>query len=413
MVQIAKTHPKHHCGDPGCVICSQIDRMFKNVQVLEKDFDGTSPPQVFIGSKLEYPKINVGILSPGDKNEMAWLYNDQKFWHEQGYNIKQIMHLRSSLVNSRFRTKVDEVQEGGRFLDISQEIGMAYKPVEVEIGLKKKPRSRVNYEQVSLPMGPSGSLEKAKITANTKIHTKVDKVVSDTDLKSVDALSYLSQRGFDENVLSQLLSVGVLGVKKNRKLVPTRFSITAVDDTLGKQIINEIKRYPSIDDYRLYMGNYLGNYYFIMLFPDVWGYELFEGYIPGSFWNPDTLIKWSTDCEDYKGRTSYVSETSGGYFAARTGILEELRRIRRQARIVCVRFETPEYYMGLGVFVVRNASRNAMNSKPVIFDNQEEMLQYAKDLILNKFKYDISRVLQRSVLLQEMKQQKKLSQYFS
>ena len=83
------------------------------------------------------------------------------------------------------------------------------------------------------PTGPNGSLIKAKITSNSKIHTKVDKVVSDIDLKSVDAMVYLHKNDFDENFLSKILSIGTLGIKKNRKLVPTRWGITAVDDTLG------------------------------------------------------------------------------------------------------------------------------------------------------------------------------------
>ena len=38
---------------------------------------------------------------------------------------------------------------------------------------------------------------KATITENSKIHTKVDKVVSDTDLKAKDALIYLNNNNFD------------------------------------------------------------------------------------------------------------------------------------------------------------------------------------------------------------------------
>ena len=44
--------------------------------------DSISPPSVFIGSKLKYPLVNVGILSPLNKDEDSWLYDDAKYWAE-------------------------------------------------------------------------------------------------------------------------------------------------------------------------------------------------------------------------------------------------------------------------------------------------------------------------------------------
>ena len=133
----------------------------------------------------------------------------------------------------------------------------------------------MNTDSYVAPMGPHAAVDNIDITSNSKVHTKVDKVVDDIDLKSGEAMHYLYGHGFDENFLSRILSVGNLGVGKNRKLVPTRWSITAVDDTLGKDAIKEIKEHNSAE-FSAYFGGYLGNYYLILMFPDVWSYELFE-----------------------------------------------------------------------------------------------------------------------------------------
>ena len=42
--------------------------------------DSVSPPSVFIGSKLRYPEMNIGILSPLQKEEDAWIYDAPKNW---------------------------------------------------------------------------------------------------------------------------------------------------------------------------------------------------------------------------------------------------------------------------------------------------------------------------------------------
>ena len=50
----------------------------KNISNIYK-LDSNSPPSVFVGSMLKYPNVNVGILSPLERDENAWLYDDAKF----------------------------------------------------------------------------------------------------------------------------------------------------------------------------------------------------------------------------------------------------------------------------------------------------------------------------------------------
>ena len=387
----------------------KYDSLFKNI--LMEEFSGNSPPSVFVGSKT-YPRLNVGILSPPEKIDNSWMFDSEKYWAENEFSIKDILNLRARLINSRFKSHILDVRNSNRFLEMSQEIAMAYKPVDVEIELKKKIRIIMDYDNINLPMGPRAELKNAKITANPRINPKVDKVVSDTDLKADEAISYLYKNDFDGSFLIKLLSIGTLGLKKNRKLVPTRWSITATDDIIGKNLRDEILDYPTMDEYRLYYGNYLGNYYFILLFPDAFRYELFELYLPKSAWNPSEEIAVATDYEDVLGRKKYASNTVGGYYAARLGVLEKLKELKRQASILVIRFETPEYWASLGVWVVREAARKTLTSEPFIFDNKEALLSRAKDLAFRTLQFNIDNILNQSILLRNQKQQRRLTSFF-
>jgi len=220
----------------------------------------------------------------------------------------------------------------------------------------------------------------------------------------------LYSHGFGENELSKILSVGVLGLKHKRKLVPTRWSITATDDTLGKEIIKSIRSYRSAE-YQLFHGSLYGNYYFIMVFPDVWSYELFEGYLPRSLWSTSEEIEFVTDYESFSGRKDYAENTAGGYYAARLPILEKLHSMRKQASVIAIRFVTDEYTCPLGVFVCREAVRKSMGCHPVKFSSRDEMLAYTRNLIIGRFNYDISHVLSRSILLSSLMSQSKLSSW--
>ena len=89
-------------------LIAQSGAMFQIIKEFKKeDFFGTSPPSIFIGSKL-YPEANVGILSPPAETEDAWMYDSPSFWSKENYTIKQIALLRTSLINSRFKANIND-----------------------------------------------------------------------------------------------------------------------------------------------------------------------------------------------------------------------------------------------------------------------------------------------------------------
>jgi hypothetical protein len=288
---------------------------------------------------------------------------------------------------------------------------MLKKPVDVEINLNKKPAFNINYNQDITPYGPSVKLEKAKITENVSIPKAVDKVVSDDDLKAKNAMNYLYDKGYDEHFLTKVISAGNLGVKQERKLVPTRWSITATDDMIGKKLIDEVNDFSMIQDYSIHFGGYLGNNYLIAFFPDSWSYELFENYI-GDPKNPDpSVFETGTDFEGYYGRKTYATNTVGGYYATRLAILEHLKRNKRKSTVLALRFITDEYWMPLGVWVVREATRKALANKPLKLNSKEEVLRYIELFIRRKFSFKFDDIKSKSKLIKNLMMQKKLFEF--
>jgi len=385
---------------------SDVRFRYKDVKRISR-LDSNSPPSVFVGSKLKYPLVNVGILSPLERDEDAWVYDDAKYWAEKDFGIHDVMKLRDGLLNSRFQSKVQDSRLNKKFVQIAQEVALASKPVDVEIHLKKEINVGRKKDRVLTPHGMRAGLKKARVTENVKIDWRVDKVVND-EIKSSEGLSYLYKNKFSEYVLSKILSVGVLGLKKNKRLVPTRWSITATDDTLGKQIIKQIKDFKWIENYELFYGSFMGNCYVVLLFPGVWSYELFELYFPGSAWNPAKDIKASTDIEFYEGRKTYASNCVGGYYAARLPILEYLNKIKRQASVLVIRLETPSYWASMGVWVVRESVRKAMSKKHLEFDNIDEFADSARKVSMIKYGFDNQKIINQSKLLEKIRTQKSL-----
>jgi DNA repair protein NreA len=374
-------------------------------------FESISPPSVFIGSKLKYPLVNVGILSPIEKVDDASIFDDAKTWAKDNYSIPQVIGLRENLLNSRFQSQVTDVRLNKKFVEIAKDIAIASSPVDVEIELKNQVNIGKRIDRVLTPHGMKANLKNAKVTSNVKIDKKVDRVMND-EIKANEGLNYLFQSGINEYSLAKILSVGVMGMKKDKRMVPTRWSITATDDTLTKNLLKNIRENKWIEDYEFFFGEFMGNQYLILLLPGVWSYELFELYYPGSSWNPGKEMKASTDSEGYGGRTSYASNCVGGYYAARLPIVEYLNSIGRQASVLTIRLETPSYWAALGVWVVRESVRKALSREVMKFSDKKEFLDSVKKVGKIKYDFDCDLIFEKSKLLKIYGIQRSLRDWF-
>ena len=381
----------------------QINKSFK------QEFQG-SIPAPFIG-RFGYPKVNIGILSP-QINDNDTNYDSPKGWSRSNADIGEIATLRYGLVNSRLKWNIKDANSPQRFLSICKEAGMASKPIEAEVALKKIPTLNFKQEKEIIPWGPASEIKTASITSNVKVDSRIERVVSDTDLKAAPAIASLYQKGFEEQALTKLISVGNVGLGRNRRLVPTRWSITAVDDTIGKNLIAEIKTFQQ-GDYKAYFGGGWGNYYLLLFFPEIWSYELFETYLDRQVnpWSQKGYM-YSTDYESFEGRKNYAEETAGGYYACRIAVLGKMKENKRQNSCLALRFITPEYNIPLGVWVCREAARKSLQARPTSFSSEESMINYAKQFIQLKFGFDINKLIKNSKLLKQKKEQKNLKQYF-
>ena len=372
-----------------------------NKTLRDVDVFGASPPGFFVG-RFNYPKVYVGPLVPYQEFQLDLNVDDNyildapELWF--GKKMVEIVRYRSSLVRNNFLTNVRVGRTSRKntppikvqkLLDASQELAMAARPVDTETKLEKM-NLRMMMDNHAPPIGPTGITEKIRITENVKIHPKVDQCVSDTDLNATNAVSeYLYFKGHvPQSTIKRVFSAGLLGKKQNRRLVPTRWAITAVDDIISKALIKEIKKLPELNDYRIYESNYLDNHFKILLFPGKFTYEMNEVWAAKSLWNPTSIPQIATDFEFYQGRKNYASNITGAYYAALKEICEYLYKIGRQARILIFREVRGGYVVPLGVWVIRETVKNAMEKPtPLILDNFDVSIKKMAEGMMVDFKH--------------------------
>ncbi|MFC4245470.1 DNA repair protein NreA [Natribaculum luteum] len=337
---------------------------------------GSTAPSIFVG-RSNYPDIPVGLLSPVGDEGAAEEYVTDDSWYRQGYAIDDVLQRRTGLLNSSKRANVDSPGIASRlapsvadvwdgFVGVQREVAIADRPVDLEIGLDGKPDLGLDAgTDVATPRGPRATARSADLTENPHVPRPVKKTLEDDDWQAQGAMTYLYRRGFDVYEIDSILSAGALGQAENRRLVPTRWSITAVDDTVGQFLRGRIKNAPSIDEVQVWENEYVGNRYWIVLAPGTWEFELVEMKAPGSIWNPDPHddVWMASAAEGYEGRSGYVEETAGAYYAARLAVLEHLESIGRQAKCLVLREVSDDYWAPVGVWQVRESVRNAFEGE--------------------------------------------------
>ncbi|RQW79216.1 MAG: hypothetical protein EHM14_09395 [Methanothrix sp.] len=347
-----------HCGRPVCPILRRLEEISALPKVGER-MEGLSPPEVFVG-RHGYPLVQAGPMVP---------VGEARLQPALGMDIEEIIGLRSSLVRSETKIVVKEAKAPGKLLEACQQIAMSSAPVGTEVSFFKPPQGKLQFDGVLSPSGPSGVLKEMQITTNPLIPRKVDSIVEDRGAGAAVAVGELYSAGTGVEHISRLLSLGLLG--KERKLVPTRWSITASDDMIGKALKESVLDKPQVNDYYLFSGEDLGNHFEILLLPRPFSFELAEIWMPKSVWAEDGFI--GADGEDARAKNGY-SSLAGGYYAARLAVLEHLAGIGKQAAVLAIREISEAYWAPLGVWVVREVARKAMSCVPHRFGSLPEAL---------------------------------------
>ncbi len=325
---------------------------------------GRAAPEIFVG-RSGYPNINTGILAPTDPDSDAAAHKTSGEWYDRGLGIGNVMQYRTGLLNSQHSGEVNVHDTWSGFIGTQREVAIAQDPVGIEMDLATTPNIDVTLDDVSAPTGPRARATNATLTENPYVPRPVKKTLEDDDWNATGAMTYLYNRGFDVYDINTILSAGALGQTEQRRLVPTRWSITAVDDTVGQFLHGQIRNSPSIDEVEVHEQTYMGNRYWVVLAPGTWEYELVEMKSPGSVWNPDASgdIWLQAAHEGFEGRTQYVEETSGAYYAARVGVLEYLADRDRQAKALVLREVSDDYWAPVGVWQIRESVRNAFSDE--------------------------------------------------
>jgi hypothetical protein len=313
-------------------------------------------------------------------------------WIGRALGIGEIVGIRARTI--RGSTGLHAVEDDIR------EIAISSVPLDVDVAFERPVAFRLSFDGTVAPVGFTGSVKEMDVIGNARVERVVDRIISDTDVGAADACLALRNSDIDVYRISELMTAGLLGRK--RKFVPTRWAITAVDDTISADLKKEIGRFPPIEEVLLFFGELYGNRIACIIVPGDWKYEMIE------IWGRKTL--WAGDDEvivqDWEGMTKHgYSPISGAYYSARLAVCEYLNKIQRSARVIVVRSISSEYWAPLGTWVIREATRKAMKLPPVSCESLDTAIGKAS-AVLGSGSW-----VSHSTLIPELRTQRTLFQF--
>ncbi len=361
------------CGLSYCPV-SIVDRVKKVYTFRGNSISGSSPPSLFVG-RYGYPKINIYPSTPPFSGDTGYLEDESK-WLSQDLN--DFISGRLSLLRGGVKVSVDAASNPDYRLQEIQVSSLSSTPVDVEMTVEKSFRDNVVLDENITPMGPSSPLKSIKF-GNYHIDSRIEKLYYDRDLKATDGVISLYDRGMGINGISKALSAGSLGTGKRRRIVPTRWSITATDKAISDRLVDEIKDYKEIDSFEVYIRKTGGNLFVAILAPGQWMFEWGESWFPGSTWNSfGSSVEIELDYEGYHGRKTYP-EIGGCYYSSRLAVAEKYRNMKRTGSAMLWREIYPGFNLPVGVWYVRENVRELFRSKPERFDTVNDAVKYVSN----------------------------------
>ncbi len=348
-----------------------------------RELAGSSPPSVFIGS-WNYPDVFAGPMIAPMHGDTA-IMDMPESWITGSKTQEQIIGYRMNLV--RGKRVVNAADLDNRFVGKLQEISLSNASIESEVSFLSQPEG-MSFSEEHTPFGPSAPIERFEITSG-KWDRNLEKVYYDTDLKSAEAVVDLHKQGVPFSSIQKAFSVGTMGRGRGRHLVPTRWSITACDTMIGDRLLNEVKKYPVLDTWRVHEFSSLHNNYAVILLPTGWQYEWSEAFLH-VLGNEELVF---SDYEGTRKKTEY-SPLGGCYYSCKMAVLEALAQERKQAGAIILR-EALQGYVPLGVFNVRENVRSAMRQPAQEFED----IRSAISSIAGNFTLPMKRFIEEGTLL--------------
>jgi hypothetical protein len=334
-----------------------------------------SPPGIFTESS-RYPIMWAGVLGTVQPSEWLSIFDHPEAW--RGLDRKAILRMRQQLY--RFVLPVDAKEMTPHsVVDSLQTVALSVSPIAIEVDSPHLPRSELKGIGGQSPMGQLIKCKSLEIVSNPEI-SRVAKRICDKDVPSAESVWQLLDYDYTLDQVARMMSVGLLGHKKRRRLVPLRSAYKAVIDSYLTNAVMNLVESPLSSSIRLHASTLHGDSFTVLLRPG----EPRVDYLRLESFNGLNTLRTS-----FEGLETQATDPKTSVYAdhARFSAYRNMIGNTESSHIVIFHQCRDPHNLILGPWVARAGVRYALDGDGVELDNMENAVTVMNSLLKPKLEY--------------------------
>ncbi|MHA2213804.1 MAG: hypothetical protein ACW992_11650, partial [Candidatus Thorarchaeota archaeon] len=235
-----------------------------------------------------------------------------------------------------------------------------------------------------LPSGPIVEADDLELLTEPDV-SRVAHRVSERDVPAMAAIWDLLEYDYSLDQVARMMALGMLGRKKNRRIIPSRSAYKAVIDSFVDRAIGVLSEKPTSSESKLYISKTCGDSFIVLTTPGRTRVDYIRMEITGDqskrSTSLDGLPRFATD-----PKTSVHSD-SGRYSA-----LKHQLKTNAQSHMTVFHYSGDGRNSILGPWLTRAGVREALDTSPVVFDETSKLIPVLESVLtpdLDIWKADI------------------------
>ncbi len=221
-----------------------------------------TPPGIFIET-ARYPILNAGVLASPYPLETLSIYDHPESW--RGLGRDAILAMRRHLYSIVIPVNAREMQPK-QIIDSLQTIALSVNPVALGVEVEGLPPRHLYSSEGQLPAGPVVKARSLEILSKPEI-SRVAQKITDKDIPAAEGIWKLFEYDYSLEQITRILAVGLLGMKKNRRMMTIRSAYRIVIDTYINEVIMNLIDQSQIEDFEIYIGKCCNDSFTILASP--------------------------------------------------------------------------------------------------------------------------------------------------
>ena len=328
-----------------------------------------SPPGICVKSG-KYPMLEAGFLASNEPLEHLSIYDFPEAW--QGLDRDTIFTMRRHLY--RFLLPVDarSLQPEGIVKPL-QEIALSVRPIAIRVeGESLQPR-RLQLRNGQLPSAGDVTIKSIELLSEPEI-SKVAERITEQDIPASEGIWRLLDYDYSLDQVVRLMSIGLLGKKNTRRILPSRSAYKATINAFIDRAIMELIESPSVSSYEIYVSTLFGDRFAVLLHP---------GEARVDYLRMDLIGDNMTRGFAFEGLRQYPTDPKTSVYSdhARFSVYKNLVRRNQRCHATIFHLSKEPRNQILGPWVARAGIQETLSSEPIRLDNRNNAIELLETLL--------------------------------